>query len=119
MTAAQLVNRCRLLGIALAAGPDGALIWEADADPPADLLAELARHKAALLAFLAVPPLEMETGTWICEAIEGDLGLPAGSLTLHPLPGICPGCEFCCPRGNVPPFDNDCLPCDNAHRVTR
>lgn len=50
--AADLLDRCRAVGIDLAAGPGGALLWEADADPPADLLADLAAQKAGLLAVL-------------------------------------------------------------------
>jgi hypothetical protein len=52
VTAAGLLARCRALGIALAAGEGGALLWEADADPPADLAEALVRHKADVLALL-------------------------------------------------------------------
>jgi hypothetical protein len=53
---AELLDRCRTLGIDPAPGPGGALLWEADADPPTDLLRELAEHKPALLALLASRP---------------------------------------------------------------
>jgi hypothetical protein len=74
--ASDLLARCRALGIALAPGPDGTLAWEAGADPPADLLADLARHKAdvlALLVALAQPPcpkcarpLDRKGRCWSC-----------------------------------------------------
>ncbi|HEV3258703.1 MAG TPA: hypothetical protein VG013_17660 [Gemmataceae bacterium] len=53
MSADDLLARCRALGIDLSAGPGGALAWESDGDPPADALADLAGHKAELLALLA------------------------------------------------------------------
>jgi hypothetical protein len=49
MTPAELLDRCRSLGIDLDAGPDGALVWQADDDPPADLLEDLAANKTAVL----------------------------------------------------------------------
>jgi hypothetical protein len=55
MTAADLLSHCRALGVALSAGPAGRLTWEADADPPADLLAALAENKPAVLALLSPP----------------------------------------------------------------
>jgi hypothetical protein len=102
MTAAELHSRCRALGIALAAGPKGALAWEADAEPPADLLADLARHKAELLGLLALLPADAaDLAAWTCRAIEADLALPADSLTMRPLPVVCPGCEHCRPCGSL------------------
>jgi hypothetical protein len=54
--AAELVARCCSLGIELGVNRGGAsLRWEADADPPPDLLAELARHKLDVLALLRGP----------------------------------------------------------------
>jgi hypothetical protein len=53
--AVELLARCRDLGIDLAAGPDDSLAWEADADPPAELLQALRENKLALLALLAPP----------------------------------------------------------------
>jgi hypothetical protein len=55
-TAADLLARCRALGIELGVVSGGAeLLWEAVDNPPADLLAELATHKAAVLALLRGP----------------------------------------------------------------
>jgi hypothetical protein len=71
LTAAELLSRCRALGIDLAAGPDGHLCWEADAEPPAELLAALAERKGELLGLLAGPT-------------------PAGP---GPAPGRCPNCR--------------------------
>jgi len=56
MTPAELLDRCRALGIDLATGPRGALLWEADDDPPASLLQELAEHKTELLSMLTTWP---------------------------------------------------------------
>jgi sugar phosphate isomerase/epimerase len=56
MTPAELLARCRALGIDLAAGPGGTLLWEADDEPPADLLADLAARKTELLALLRPSP---------------------------------------------------------------
>ncbi|HKI35423.1 MAG TPA: hypothetical protein VKA46_26425 [Gemmataceae bacterium] len=51
--AVELLARCRALGIELGAGSGGAsLLWEADAEPPADLLADLAANKADVLALI-------------------------------------------------------------------
>jgi hypothetical protein len=49
MTPAELMDRCRGLGIDLDAGPDGTLVWQADDDPPADLLEDVAHIKSAVL----------------------------------------------------------------------
>jgi hypothetical protein len=57
MTAAELLSRCRALGIDVAEGPGGALLWEADADPPADLLVGLTVSKVDILALLRQGPL--------------------------------------------------------------
>lgn len=46
-------------------------------------------------------PMDGATRRWICDGIESDLGVPAGSVTLHPWPDFCPGCEFCRPRGKA------------------
>jgi hypothetical protein len=51
--AAELVSRGRSAGVELFVGPGGgSLVWEAASDPPADLLAELARHKLDVIALL-------------------------------------------------------------------
>jgi hypothetical protein len=120
--------RCRALGIDLAAGKGGALLWEwqADADPPAGLLADLARHKARLLALLPPAPatpeglsqagvaaeffhtqkralvaepagLSAADRAWVARAIEADLRLPAGTVEVGPWPAGCAGCLYCCP----------------------
>jgi hypothetical protein len=57
MKAADLLDRCKSLGIDLAAGPAGALVWESDADPPAGLLEALVQHKAGLLSLLDRRPV--------------------------------------------------------------
>jgi hypothetical protein len=103
--AAGLLNRCRALGIDLVAGPGGALLWEADADPPAELLRDLAEHKPEVLAALG-PPAEPRPGSadspaWtaddlalVARLIEADLGSPA-RLALHDPWPMCPGCVWC------------------------
>jgi hypothetical protein len=73
MIAADLLTRCRILGITLAAGPDGTLTWEARAAPPAKLLADLVRHKLDVLHILA-------GDAWMADAIAENLGLAPGSL---------------------------------------
>jgi hypothetical protein len=55
MTAAGLLARCRELGIELGVASGNALLWEARADPPADLLADLAANKAAVLSLVRGP----------------------------------------------------------------
>jgi hypothetical protein len=59
MTATALLAQCRTLGVDLATGPDGALIWEADFDPPAELLADLAAHKDDVLVALDTAALDL------------------------------------------------------------
>jgi hypothetical protein len=55
-SATRLLARCRAVGVTLDVGPDGrSLHWEANADPPADLLADLAANKAAVLALVRGP----------------------------------------------------------------
>jgi hypothetical protein len=73
VTAADLLTRCRTLGVTLAAGPDGTLTWEARAEPSAELLADLARHKVDVLNMLA-------SDAWMADAIAENLGLPPGSI---------------------------------------
>ena len=55
MNAVDLITRCRALGIGLAAGSDGALLWESDSDPPADLLENLTASKTAVLDLIREP----------------------------------------------------------------
>jgi hypothetical protein len=100
MTAAALLDRCRTLGIHLAAGPDGALSWESDTDPPTLLLADLAQHKADLLALLGSAAAEPAglcptDRAWAAQVIEADLGLPAGRVEVGPWLMSCPGCPHC------------------------
>jgi hypothetical protein len=102
--AADLLARCRALGIALAAGPDGSLDWEADADPPPGLLQALAEHKGELLALLAMATgpavaLTPTDDTTLARFLECDQGLPPGSLVLCPAPRGCRGCAWCRPGG--------------------
>jgi hypothetical protein len=55
--AVRLLDRCQALGVKLHVAPDGgALTWEADTDPPADLLADLAANKDAVLALIDPGP---------------------------------------------------------------
>jgi hypothetical protein len=65
MSVAELLARCRALGVELGIDPGGAaLVWEADAEPPTDLLADLARHKADLLDLLARPQQSAPALAW-------------------------------------------------------
>jgi hypothetical protein len=74
----ELLARCRAARITLVAGPDGCLIWEADTDPPTELLAALAALKPRVLTLLR----QQEDERFICDAIAADLGLPPKSLEL-------------------------------------
>jgi hypothetical protein len=91
MTATAILARCRAHGIDLSVDRDGALIWEADADPPAELLEELAKNKAELLAILADPLAAF------CGTIEDEQGFPAGSVFFWRPGAGCPGCRYCRP----------------------
>jgi hypothetical protein len=64
VTAADLLARCRALGLDLSAGPDSGLNWEADTDPPAELLADLAGSKAELLALLRAAEVQTPAPPW-------------------------------------------------------
>ena len=56
----ELLARCRALGVELGVNSGGtSLLWEAAADPPADLLAELAANKADVLALIRGPVREL------------------------------------------------------------
>jgi hypothetical protein len=84
MSVDNLLARCRVLGIGLAAGPGGTLVWEADESPPADLLADLANSKATVLATLRATtcetcrrPLDDKGCCWRC----CDRRCPCGRLT--------------------------------------
>jgi hypothetical protein len=56
MSAAAVLERARRQGVELSAGPDGKLRWRCPAPLDDGLRADLAAHKAALLALLAPPP---------------------------------------------------------------
>jgi hypothetical protein len=86
----ELLARCRAAGVALGVGSGGAsLRWEAVADPPADLLADLAAHKADILALIrgrfgncdqCGRALDAQRCCWrCCERPCVDCGRPTGS----------------------------------------
>jgi hypothetical protein len=52
LSAAAAIERARAVGLRLVATDAGTLRLEADAEPPADVLADLRRHKAEVLALL-------------------------------------------------------------------
>jgi hypothetical protein len=96
--AVELLARCRSAGIELGAGPGGALIWEADGDLPSGLLAELAAHKAGLLALVRGPfgncdqcgrPLDAKRRCWRCCDRHCACGRWTGSAFI----GVCILCE--------------------------
>jgi hypothetical protein len=93
-SAAELVARCRALGIELGVGSGGAsLLWEADADPPADLLTDLAANKAAVLALVRGPfgncdkcgrALDDKRRCWrCCDRVCVDCGRWTGSALIQ------------------------------------
>jgi len=99
--AAELLARCRELGIELGIGAgEAALLWEwkSDADPPADLLADLAAHKADVLALVRSPnghcplcgfALDAKRRCWRCHDRVCHCGRLTGSAFI----------ELCCPCG--------------------
>ena len=92
-TAADLLGRCRALGIELGVGSGGAsLLWEARADPPAGLLADLAANKAAVLALVRGPhgnchqcgrALDGRRRCWRCCDRLCPCGRPTGSAFIE------------------------------------
>jgi hypothetical protein len=94
-TAAELLARCHALGIELGVGTGGTLFWEweADADPPADLLGDLAASKAAVLALVRGPhgnchqcgrPLDDKRRCWrCCDRLCASCGRPTGSAFIE------------------------------------
>jgi hypothetical protein len=74
--AAELVSRCRDMGVELGVGAGGnVLFWEAEIDPPPDLLAALAAHKSDVLSLIRGPngncdgcgrPLDDKRRCWRC-----------------------------------------------------
>ncbi len=90
--AAELLARCRALGIELGVGPGGSLLWEAHADPPAGLLADLAANKAAVLALVRGPhgnchqcgrALDSRRRCWRCCDRLCPCGRPTGSAFIE------------------------------------
>lgn len=109
LTVPVLLARCQALGIDLSIGPSGTLDWQADADPPAELLANLAEHKAEVFQVLrdrdaarfgTADPGQAED---VARVIEADLSLPTGSLTLFAPLRRCPGCTYCRPASSMSP----------------
>jgi len=90
---AELLARCRALGIELGVGGGGAsLVWEARADPPADLLADLSANKAAVLALVRGPhgnchqcgrALDGRRRCWRCCDRLCPCGRPTGSAFIE------------------------------------
>jgi hypothetical protein len=69
MTPTELLSWCRSLGVDLARGARGTLIWEADDEPPPELLAELAKSKASVLEMMCEScgqPLDEKGRCWRC-----------------------------------------------------
>ena len=82
MSAGELLTHCRSRGIALSAGPGGTLCWEADADPPAELLAGLAKHKEELLAILGPPAVPtVPAARWDQDEAEALLADVRGAIS--------------------------------------
>ena len=91
-TAADLLARCRVLGIELGVGLGGSLLWESHADPPDDLLADLAANKAAVLALIRGPhgnchqcgrALDERRRCWRCCDRLCPCGRPTGSAFIE------------------------------------
>jgi hypothetical protein len=97
--AAELLGRCRALGVELGVGASGSLLWEAAADPPGDLLADLSRHKAEVLAMVRGPfgdcrqcgrAFDSRRRCWrCCDRLCSSCGRPTGSAFV----------ELCIPCG--------------------
>lgn len=77
MTGRTLLARCRSLGMTLGVGTEGSLVWEADGDPPDDILSELRECKAEVLALL-IPPLAWDQIE--AEHLLGELRLEVDEL---------------------------------------
>lgn len=118
--ALDLLARCRALGIDLTVGPDGTLAWEADDDPPPELMAALSRHKAEVLSLIRADggvstpcarpsppsPAAASGADWgdddFARVLEVEAGLAPGSLSRYDPVRSCPGCGFCVPTGTEP-----------------
>jgi hypothetical protein len=91
--AAELLARCRALGIELGVGSGGsALVWEAETDPPADVLDGLAANKAELLVLCRGPngnchecgrALDHKRRCWRCCDRQCPCGRPTGSAFIE------------------------------------
>jgi hypothetical protein len=100
-SAAELVARCRALGVELRVRGGGAsLLWEAETEPSAQLLADLAANKADVLALLRGPfgnceqcgrVLDDRRRCWPCFARLCPCGRQTGSALI----------ELCIPCGLV------------------
>ena len=88
--AAELLARCRAAGVQLGVVSGGAsLLWEANTDPPAGLLADLAANKAAVLELVRGPhgncgqcgrALDIKRRCWrCCDRPCADCGRPTGT----------------------------------------
>ena len=103
MTAAvELLARCRTLGVELGVVRGATcLVWEAAGDPPADLLAALAQHKASVLALVRSPnghcplcgfALDDKRRCWrrgCCDRV-----CPCGGMTGSAFIELCHSCGF-------------------------
>jgi hypothetical protein len=109
--AAELVARCRALDMELGIGSGGArLVWEAAADPPADLLAALAANKPDVLALVRSPnghcplcgfALDAKRRCWrraCCVRV-----CPCGRMTSTAFIELCLVCDLAPTQGEAPP----------------
>jgi hypothetical protein len=78
MKAADVLHQACITGVELSATPEGNLRWRSLRPLPEDLRQALVAHKAELVELLR----RRDDESFICRAIERDLGLPRGSLTL-------------------------------------
>jgi hypothetical protein len=132
-SASELLIRCRALGVDLAAGPDGALSWEADSDPPDGLLADLRRLKPQLLLLLRPQALSPSVRPAIPSKPSAAAPDPSVLAALQAPPRCCPECRgsldqkarcwkccerLCgrCGRATGSAFLQHCLVCDGAFR---
>ena len=107
----ELLSRCRAMGIELAVGAGGAaLVWEwgRDADPPADLLADLSANKSAVLALVRGPhgnchqcgrALDDRRRCWRCCDRLCPCGRPTGSAFIE----VCIACGLALDAGAAVP----------------